>query len=107
MTVPSSERTRKLEGLLNALRSVLALRSGRRVRSGQHALGLLADLLLRTLDLQFVFARASSKATGAGCDVVRLDRRYSDRISPGLTAALEPWLSSSGSSSSRLRSEPF
>ena len=106
MTVPSIERTRKLEGLLNALRSVLALQSGRRTRSGQHTLGLLADLLLRTLDLQFVFVRTSSKATG-DCDVIRLHRRYSGRLSPDLTAALEPWLSSSGRSSSRLRCEPL
>jgi PAS domain S-box-containing protein len=107
MAAPSIERTRKLEGLLNALSAVLALQSGRRARSGQQALGLLADLLLRTLDLQFVFARAGLKATGTAWDVVRLHRRYSDRISPGLIAALEPWVSSNGSSSSRLRYEPL
>ena len=107
MTASGIERTRKLEGLLNALRSVLALQSGRSARSGQHALGLLADLLLRRLDLQFVLARASSKTSGADCDVVRLDRRYSERLVPGLVAALEPWLSSNGSSPSRLRYEPL
>src|SRR5690348_4358440 len=103
MTVPSIERIRKLEGLLNDLRSVLALQSGRHATSGQDALGPIADLLLRTLDLQFVFARTASKATGACCDVVRLERRYSPHLSEGLTAALEPWLSPSGSSRSRLR----
>jgi len=107
MTAPSIERTRKLEGLLNALRSVLALQSGRRTRSGQHTLGLLADLLLSTLDLQFVFARVSPQATGADYEVVRLNRRSPERLSPGLTAALEPWLSSNGDSSSRLKYEPL
>lgn len=108
MTVPSIERTRKLEGLLNALRSVLALQSGRGAPSGEHVLGRIADLLLRTLDLQFVFARVGSKATGAGCDVVRLDRRrYSVRLSEGLTAALEPWLSPGGCPRSRLRHQPL
>jgi PAS domain S-box-containing protein len=107
MTVPSIERIRKLEGLLNDLRSVLALQSGRHATSGQDALGPIADLLLRTLDLQFVFARTASKATGACCDVVRLERRYSPHLSEGLTAALEPWLSPRGSSRSRLRFPPL
>jgi len=107
MTVPRTERTRKLEGLLNALRSVLALQSARPARSGQHPAGLLAGLLLRSLDLQFVLARARSQATGADYDVVRLNRRYPEKLSPGLTAALEPWLSSKGNSSSRLRYEPL
>ena len=107
MAIPSIERTRKLEGLLTALRSVLALQSERPARTGQHAVGQLADLLLRTLDLQFVFARVHSQATGADYDIVRLDGRRSDRISAGLTAALEPWLSSNGRSSSRLNYEPL
>lgn len=107
MTVRSIERTRKLEGLLTALRSVLALQSGRPARTGQHALGQLADLLLRTLELQFVFLRVCSKATGAAYDVVRLDDRHPDQISAGLTAALEPRLTSNDRSSSRLRYEPL
>lgn len=105
MAVPSIERTRKHEGLLKALRSVLALQSGRRARSGQHPLGLLADLLLRRLDLEFVVARAG--APGYGRDVVRLDRRHPGRLSDGLTAALEPWLSSNRSSRARLKFQAF
>lgn len=106
MKVPSIERTRKLEGLLKDLRSMLTLESVRRVRSSQHALVPLAELLLRRLDLEFVVARTG--APGARVDVVRLGRRHSDRLAEGLTAALEPWLSSNGCGSrSRLKYLPF
>jgi PAS domain S-box-containing protein len=97
------DEARELKGFISDLSSIFALQSAWNGRSGDFIVRTLGDVLLRLLDLRFVFARVSFASAGVCGDFISVDRRHAIR-NEDLAAALQPGLS--GAPSPRLECRP-
>ena len=87
------ENIRRLQGCLNDLVSLLSLPALWSGREPPEVLGILLDVLLRMLQLDFAYARLNAVASTAPSEMYRVAERQKTTPEPQeIGQALEPWL---------------
>jgi formate hydrogenlyase transcriptional activator len=87
-----SEDIRRLQGCLNDLVSLLALPALWSGREPEDVLGILLDVLLRMLPLEFAYARLNAAGDSPACEICRIaERRDCPLPAQELGRALDPW----------------
>jgi formate hydrogenlyase transcriptional activator len=87
------EDTRRLQSCLNDLVSLLTLPALWSGREPPQVLGILLDVLLRMLHLDFAYARLNAGAGAAPSEIVRIAKHWKTNPQPReVGLALEPWL---------------
>jgi transcriptional regulator with GAF, ATPase, and Fis domain len=87
------EDIRRLQRCLNDLVSLLALPAMWSGHEPPHVIGILLDVLLRMLHLDFAYARLNTGAGAALGEIIRIAKNRQTHSQPGeIGQALEPWL---------------
>jgi formate hydrogenlyase transcriptional activator len=102
-----SANTRRLQGCINDLVSLLALPAMWTGSDASQVLGMLLDVLLRMLCLDFAYARLNGPANTEPFEICRVANQRNAAPEPEkIGRALEPWLNLDGSGSTSVLPDP-